>query len=205
MVDNTYSLAANFSAHIINLDTFQRSITQSTIAQVLSGLQVNGDVVTVSFPLALSAGDKTTLDGIVAAHTGTPFASAPLPLRAVSIASQTSDLTTDSVAAAVGVGVGGLGPGDYLISFLCETATTAVVANTGVRAALQYDPGDGSGFADVYEDSWDKPQFHIVGGSAVVTLKAGDRPAIQLVWRRLGASSNPGIIRRIRMSIARAA
>lgn len=193
-----YSLLTNFLNHVVNLDAFQREISLTAITQVPDSIQRSGDTVTVAFPLVLSAPDKTLLDGVVASHVGADFVATPI--RVVSVAQQTNNTNTDTVAASIVIGVGGLAGAMYQVNFLCEIATTILDANSSVRLAVQF-AADGVTFNDVYEDNWDRPLFHISGGSAIMTMQPSARPAIQLIFRKLGLTSNPAIIRRIRMSL----
>ncbi len=68
----TYSIAndtANGLVHSGRLHVAE--IATSAIVEPIAGIHTEGDVLDIEFPNALSAGDKTVLDGIVAAHDGT--------------------------------------------------------------------------------------------------------------------------------------
>ena len=77
----TYSIAndtANAAIHPRSLDAAIRS---STIVTAIEGLTTGGDVLTVTFKEALSAGDETELGNLVGAHTGVVTARVPPPVN----------------------------------------------------------------------------------------------------------------------------
>lgn len=71
-----YSISNDFPNQAVDPDTLTEQIEASSISTgVLEGITVgtpNPDDCYITFDVALSAGDVTTLDGIVAAHTGVP-------------------------------------------------------------------------------------------------------------------------------------
>ena len=75
----TYSIADDFPATGFNSDRLVADIQESAIATDLSRIASSGDTVDIWFADALSAGDKTILDGdtsdpaggLIAAHSGT--------------------------------------------------------------------------------------------------------------------------------------
>jgi len=72
----TYSISVDFPNGTVDPDTLTDQINDSSISSgVLEGITVstpNIDDCYIQFDVALSAPDVTTLDGIVAAHTGVP-------------------------------------------------------------------------------------------------------------------------------------
>lgn len=69
----TYSVSGDFPNQAVDPGRFEREIDQSSIVTALSYIQVNGDVCDVWFVDPLSTSDETTLDGLVATHTGAPM------------------------------------------------------------------------------------------------------------------------------------
>ena len=72
----TYSISIDFPNGAVDPDTLAKQIDTSSISSgVLEGITLrtpNADDCYIQFDVALSAPDVTTLDGIVAAHTGVP-------------------------------------------------------------------------------------------------------------------------------------
>lgn len=74
MAEQTYSyaVASDFPNHAVDAGRLHEEVSDSAIVTALVGVGVKGDSCDVTFKAALSAGDKTLLDGIVAVHTGAP-------------------------------------------------------------------------------------------------------------------------------------
>jgi hypothetical protein len=70
----TYSVASDFPQGAVSPETFEQEIHDSSISSATYlYLNIAGDVCDVWFDGALSGGDETTLDGIVAAHEAVPL------------------------------------------------------------------------------------------------------------------------------------
>ena len=80
------ALTFTYTKTPVALDSLRQSISQSTIAvaQDLTTTSVFGDQLTVGFKADLSGSEVTTLDAIVAAHTGVPLVVTP-PTQPVSM------------------------------------------------------------------------------------------------------------------------
>lgn len=76
----TFSISANFPNHIVDTARLTHEIQTSAIVTSLNRIDTSGDSCNVWFNATLSGGDQTILNAIVAAHTGAPFPSAPLPV-----------------------------------------------------------------------------------------------------------------------------
>jgi len=84
----TYSVANDFPATGLDSSGMVRDIRQSAIVTALERIDTSGDVCDIVFKDALSAGDKTLLDGdttnpsggLIAAHTGDPVADSAIPI-----------------------------------------------------------------------------------------------------------------------------
>jgi hypothetical protein len=68
-----YSISTDFPNQKVDSSRLAQEIRDSAIVVALDGILVEGDACTISFKEALSAGDETILDGIVAAHSGEPL------------------------------------------------------------------------------------------------------------------------------------
>ncbi|MHC4618504.1 MAG: hypothetical protein ACYTEQ_12215 [Planctomycetota bacterium] len=71
----TYSISGDTANGIVNSSSLNAEIDASAIVTSLSYIETSGNVLDIWFVDALSGGDETILDGVVAAHTGEP----PLP------------------------------------------------------------------------------------------------------------------------------
>lgn len=65
----TYSIASDFSSGLCS-NRLASEVQSSAIVTALDRVDTDGDDCLVWFKAALSAGDETVLDGLVAAHTG---------------------------------------------------------------------------------------------------------------------------------------
>lgn len=66
----TYSIQNDFPNHIVCVDRLTNEIRASSIIVAFTGITTAGDVCNVIFKDELSTDDKTTLDGLVAVHSG---------------------------------------------------------------------------------------------------------------------------------------
>ena len=69
----TYSISGDFPNAKEDSSRLSREILDSSISTPLERIDTDGDDCDIWFDDALSGGDKTTLDGLVAAHTGEPM------------------------------------------------------------------------------------------------------------------------------------
>ena len=151
--------------------------------------------MTVSWQNALDAADEAAQIALVAAHQGQAFG--PIVQRDAAEAVQSTTLNALQVALAATAQP--LPAGKYLLAVYCETRMSAVVANSGVEAQVDYDRG--AGFVNVAEDNWGEAQWHAFSAAGIVTLQSGDTPTLRVRYRRIGAL-NTAEIQRVRMSIA---
>ena len=68
----TYSISGAFPNHKVNPTGLLGEIRQSEIITAVSFIGTEGDNCDIWFKAAISGGDKTLLDGVVAAHSGAP-------------------------------------------------------------------------------------------------------------------------------------
>jgi len=69
----TYSIQNDFPNHKVSIDRLTTEIQASSIVTALEGCTTSGDDCDIWFKAALSTGDKTALDGLVATHSGEPM------------------------------------------------------------------------------------------------------------------------------------
>src|SRR5574338_92962 len=69
----TYSISTDFPNQIVATDRLSVEIDNSAIVTALDYINTSGDDCDIWFKDALSGGDQTILDGLVAAHTGEPL------------------------------------------------------------------------------------------------------------------------------------
>lgn len=80
-----YSISVDFAAsHKVAPDRLREEITGSAIVTALRDILTLGDDCTITFKDALSSGDETILDGIVAVHSGEPLPDV-LPVQPVKV------------------------------------------------------------------------------------------------------------------------
>lgn len=72
-----YSVSTDFSNGVAAAK-LQSEIQQSAIVTAVSHIGVDGDTASIWFKAALSTGDKSVLDGLVAAHDGVAESSDPI-------------------------------------------------------------------------------------------------------------------------------
>ena len=73
LTEYVYSVSTDFPNSKVNTDKLTYQIDASSIVTALDRIDVIGDACNIWFKDALSSGDETTLDGIVAAHDGNPL------------------------------------------------------------------------------------------------------------------------------------
>ena len=73
----TYSISTDFPNHKVDPSRLQAEIRASAIVTAQDYISTSGDACDVYFKADLSVGDKTLLDGIVAAHSGEPLDPVP--------------------------------------------------------------------------------------------------------------------------------
>jgi len=90
----TYSISGDFPSGKVSSDRLQTEIQASSITVALDSIGTSGDDCVVSFKASLSPTEETTLDGLVAAHSGVPVLfSSQVEL----VTPSGSPLSTDSV------------------------------------------------------------------------------------------------------------
>jgi hypothetical protein len=197
-----YALSA-FPNTSFNTSVLADQIAAATaVGRRLSFVTLTGATVSLAFPGPVVGAAKTALDAVVAAHQGQAYG--PSTQSAQAMGQQSNDTTGD--VAAVALPLLPLQTGPYLFTWICELAPTSNVANTGARVALQSNIS--GSFVDHFEQNMGAPAvagtfWSVFTGSVIATIgQAGATPTLRLVWRRMGGTSNPSLIRRARIAIA---
>lgn len=73
MATYTYSIAGDTLNDKVSGGRLKPEIEASSITIALDMINTKGDILDIIFKAALSAGEETTLDGLVAAHSGEPI------------------------------------------------------------------------------------------------------------------------------------
>lgn len=192
-----YPYAATSNGQV-NTAVLDRQIEDSAIdtgVNPLEGVSSNDatDVILIQFQDPLSAADELILDGVVAAHVGLPFVN-PKVLRVEELPDTSDDSGNWITKLSAQVPVGGLPPGDYQITLASELHMDATLALSGMEARLRIDG------ATLYTDSWGELQPHTFSVSGTTVFRAGDRPMVDVQFRRIGAA-NPAHIAAVRVSL----
>lgn len=76
----SYSVSGDFPNEKVDVNRLTKEIRESAIVAALDYIDVSSDDCNIWFKDALSGGDQTVLDGIVAAHSGEPLPDAAKPV-----------------------------------------------------------------------------------------------------------------------------
>lgn len=74
MATYTYSLSSDFGGNLKSRQLHDEIVAEGSISPILSGILTNDDVVDIVFNSSLSAGEQTTLNGLVSAHSPVNYA-----------------------------------------------------------------------------------------------------------------------------------
>jgi len=191
MASYNYSLQNDFPNQAVDLTVLTVEIENSSIAEVLQGISLDGDDVDIEFVSTLSSGDQTTLDGIVANHQGIPFNNDPQRVNV--IAAQTNGTPTPQTAAVLNAEP--IGTLRYQLGFYCELRLQNNTNNGQARFSVLVDGQEvasggveGVGFFDARS------------GSLVINTSRGSSPVVELQFSRQG-QTDVAVIRRVRLSL----
>jgi hypothetical protein len=197
-VDCTYPFT-DFPNGKVNTAILAAEIAASSpaISQPCSGVSVSGTSCTAVFPELLVAADITQLDALVAAHQGADFQSAFQ--RAMSEAEATNDTTSD--VDKVTLATGALPSGYYDVTWYAEVCASSSVANTGASVGFMA-AKNGGATTEIGRTANDLTTYISFAGGYSAQLAAGESLTLAIVFKRLGASSNPAKVRRARIFLA---
>lgn len=192
----TYSIASDTASGVVSPDALTQEIDDdATITTALDRIDTAGDVLDIHFVSALSAGEITALDAVVAAHAG---AQSFTTFRfEEENAAQTTTLETYQNAATL-TPSDGLKKGVYRMSWTCEHRITASgPLNSRVQTRFQIDGTSKGNTASVSE------QWEVHSGWDRYFANEGEKPSLTLDYRRDPAvGGNDTVeIRKVRLGI----
>ena len=183
------------SGGVVSPVILKQELTDAGLSVTVNSVSVSDTVVNMFFFGMVLAADVTLVDAVVAAHTGDTFQ--PKYQREVSEVELTNDTTTD--VEKVSMDTGALEAGNYVVSWYAELCVTSVVAGTGASGGLNATKNGGS-IVEVGRSVNDLSVYTSLSGSyTLLDVKDGEHYAFALVFKRLGASSNPAKMRRARI------
>ncbi len=202
-VSYLYDVATQTAAGAVNVPILQAEIEATGLGgggNPLEAITVDGGSVgdagvistpppasmTITFASALTPGEETTLDAVVAAHTAPSFAP---PMQMVESPALLS--TAAGPVDKIDFTSGPLMPGQYLIQGCGETQLQAAVAGSMVRASIALDG------ATILEDTWGTNDWHSFVSIMAVNFIAGATPRIQLQLERTGPANTADMRRAI--------
>lgn len=93
-----YTISTAFPNHAVDSPRLRQEIIDSAIVTAFDYIGTADDTCSIWFKAALSAGDQTLLDGIVAAHSGEALPSSPMPIYEALPSGAPAPRTTDGKA-----------------------------------------------------------------------------------------------------------
>lgn len=196
--DKSEFTSAGVSGADFNAEIFQVELANASWSGAVPSVSVQGSTVTVLFLYLPTSGDISTLDGLVSAHVGgTLVGNFLTEIDETESAGLDSTTLTQRLELTSGL----LASGNYILSWYIEGRTTSVLANSGVFLELQVDLG--GGYVARAEESSDLSTYTHLAGSLPVSRNAGQILNAQLMYRRLGGTSNPVFVQRARLALMR--
>lgn len=185
-----YSISADTANGQVNSSILQTQINASSISTgVLIDIGTTGDDLAITFDVALSAGDKTTLDGVVAAHAGVVLSSRTQQTLSEGI-SQTTAVAYQLKLSGTSVPLVG---GVYQLIWYCEIRVLSGGLGDFSQCRVQFNG------VDVGEGNNGEPQWNPAGGAGTITFNDGDQPSFNIEYRVNGGGGDTAGIRRARL------
>lgn len=126
-----FTISTAFPNGKVNNTVLRDQIMESSIATLLEGILCQADTCTVTFEAALSGGDETTLNALVAAHQGDPYSAFPL------IATNDPEEQASSIAPLDKVTINvHLPAGKYDINWSCDLKSSSNSKEVYVNIAM---------------------------------------------------------------------
>ena len=187
-----YSIQNDFPNQAVDLSVLTVEIEESTITATLNGINVNGDDCEIVFATDLSGPEVTTLNQIVATHTGLPFNNGAQRVNAIAA----QDNSTNTWQSAAILNADPVGGEEYTLSFYCELRVTG--GNNSSQAQFQV-LLDGSDVASGGVEAI--TFFDCRSGSLVINTSRGSSPVIDLQFRQNQGAATTAQVRRVRLAI----
>jgi hypothetical protein len=191
----TYSITNDFPNDLVASNKLSIEIEASSIVGTLERIDTVGDDCDIWFADALSGGDQTTLNGLVAAHSGSEYTSVKdgyLYSEAESSTTGTAWLQKAYYA------VGNVAAGDYWVEWYCEVKTTDNTNPMCLR--VRQDDTTTLGETSFVPDSSGNNGWVSQSGFAKVTLSNGDY-VFDMDYCSLGTGKTEVSIRRARIRL----
>lgn len=185
------------SGGVVNPVVLQQEMVDAGLSVEVNSVSVSDTLANLFFLGMILAADVLLVDAVVAAHTGSAFQ--PRHQKATSEAASSQDTTTDTEKVSLSTGV--LAAGSYVVSWYAEISVTSVVANTGVSAGFVATKNGGAD-VEAGRSVNDLTVYCSFSGSYQFDVLDGEHFTFTVVFKRLGASSNPAKIRRARIFLA---
>jgi hypothetical protein len=129
----TYSITGDFPNDAVAIEKLVVEIDDSSITTALDHVETAGDVCDIWFDDALSGGDETTLDGLVAAHDGvSPVGTVGSYVSSEGESSTTSTDWTEKLTCEPGW----FRAGDYAVDWSCEVKSSTPKTKLNLRVQL---------------------------------------------------------------------
>jgi len=171
-------------------EVLQAQVNAAISSAELIGTTIGGGGVTLTFDVEPSAGDKTVIDNVCAAHTGEPFVISIQKMFSEGVQTETGTTYVQKASLMSGP----LAGGEYLITWYCEISVLTPNSTSGVLARVMW---QGSERAECVHNS---DFYQSFSGAVIVDALPLDEPSLAIELRRVG-TANTARIRRIRMSI----
>jgi hypothetical protein len=149
------------------------------------------DDLDITFDVALSAGDKTTLDGVVAAHQGTNTIERIQRQQSTAIADNLTNVDIVKVTLTTLPHKAGL----YFIQWYAEIRVSDGSLGDRCQATVETD-GSNVGECNAFDANWLS-----MSGYDPIVLAEGDAPVTEIMWRLVGGGGDTAQIRRARLAI----
>jgi len=185
----TYSISEDFPNQKVNSTLLSKEIDGSAIVTALYYIFTTGDVCDIWFDDALSGGDQTILDGLVAAHQGTDVSDTPQTVTDEAESISTTTEYRDKIDATLDP----LIDGAYRVAWSYEVKTSNSSA-TRVETRIEVDG------IEYCCDNWIKNRWRYCSGEAFIDFNTGDTPHIKLQFKAQG-KQGAACIRRASVSL----
>jgi hypothetical protein len=187
-----YSIQNDFPNQAVDPTVLTVEIESSTIVPALDGININGDDCEIVFASDLSAPEVTTLDQIVATHTGIPFNNGPQRVNAIAA----QDNATTNWVPAVVLNADPIDAVQYTLSFYLELRCTGGNNNSQAQYQVLLDGSDvASGGVEGVTF------FDSRSGNLVVSTSRGSSPDVSIEFRQNAGASTTAQVRRVRLAI----
>lgn len=190
----TYSITGDFPNQLVNVPLLKQEVGDSAIATALSYIDIEGDSCDVWFVDALSGGDQTILDGIVATHQGTATTDTVQRTNSGGESSTTSTTYQDKINTTPTP----IKKGTYLVTWFCEVKLQTGGLGTGISVHLEVDGTERAtaGYAD------DHIYYLPFCGVFAVAFDEAEQPILKLQYKCAGSGGDTVKIRRAQVSLS---